>query len=125
MGGTRQVVAVTYFALTTLSTVGLGDYHPKNSAERVVVSIALGCGVATMSVVIGNFIHILHKFQKLFEDNEESAELGRFYSLLKRLNMNHDLPLTLKRQMDKFFVHKWQNDKNMAIQTPQERQNLR
>ena len=39
---------------TTLSTVGLGDYHPTNDKERVFGALILLFGVLTTSVVMEN-----------------------------------------------------------------------
>jgi len=32
---------MTYFAFTSLSTVGFGDYYPKNSFERIVCAFII------------------------------------------------------------------------------------
>ena len=49
-----------YFAFTSLSTVGFGDYTPKSDPERVVGSIMLLFGVAIFSVIMGKFIEMVH-----------------------------------------------------------------
>lgn len=53
------MLIVTYFAFTTLSTVGFGDYHPRSDSERAVCAIILLVGVAIFSYIMGNFIEIL------------------------------------------------------------------
>ena len=50
---------VECFALTTLSTVGYGDYVPISNFERVVAAIIMLCGVAFFSYIMSNFIEIL------------------------------------------------------------------
>lgn len=50
---------MTYYAFTTLSTVGFGDFHPRSNAERTVCAFILLIGVAIFSYVMGNFIEIL------------------------------------------------------------------
>ena len=49
-----------YFALTSLSTVGFGDYNPRSDFERIFVSMMLISGVAIFSFFMGVFIEILH-----------------------------------------------------------------
>ena len=49
-----RVIISMYFALTTLSTVGLGDFYPKSDFERVVGSFVLLIGVMTFSFIMGN-----------------------------------------------------------------------
>jgi hypothetical protein len=54
-----NIIINVYFAFTTLSTVGLGDYYPKGDLERVVWSIVLLSGVAMFSFIMGNFIEVI------------------------------------------------------------------
>ena len=61
------MLIVTYFAFTTLSTVGFGDYHPRSDSERAVCAIILLVGVAIFSYIMGNFIEILISIQDLNE----------------------------------------------------------
>jgi len=56
----REVaIIVTYFAFTSLSTVGFGDYHPISDIERCIGAMILLSGVAVFSYIMGNFIEIL------------------------------------------------------------------
>ena len=48
-----QLTIVVYFAFTTLSTVGFGDYHPKGEIERIITTFILLCGVACFSYIMG------------------------------------------------------------------------
>jgi len=57
-----QLTIVVYFAFTTLSTVGFGDYHPKGEIERIITTFILLCGVACFSYIMGQFIEILMNF---------------------------------------------------------------
>jgi len=41
-----RTLIVTYYALTSLTTIGFGDYHPKSDYERVFIAILLLFGVA-------------------------------------------------------------------------------
>jgi len=49
----------TYFAFTTLSTVGFGDLAPRSDVERIACAFILMMGVAIFSVFLGNFTLIL------------------------------------------------------------------
>jgi len=53
---------LTYFAFTSLSTVGFGDYVPRSNLERAVGAFMLLSGVAIFSYIMGNFIQILNNF---------------------------------------------------------------
>jgi voltage-gated potassium channel Kch len=52
-----------YFALTTLSTVGYGDYFPISNEERIFAVIIMLGGVAFFSYIMGSFIEILSTYE--------------------------------------------------------------
>ena len=49
-----MIIAVVYFQFTSLSTVGLGDYHPRSDAERILGTIIILLGVLVTSFVMEN-----------------------------------------------------------------------
>lgn len=62
-----------YFAFTSLSTVGFGDYHPRSDLERFVCAFILLFGVAIFSMIMATFIQILQSiqaFNKGLDDGE-------------------------------------------------------
>lgn len=54
-----RVYQVSYFAFTSLSTVGFGDLHPQSDAECFICSFILLFGVAIFSYCMGQFTEIL------------------------------------------------------------------
>jgi hypothetical protein len=62
-------VIVVYYAFTTLSTVGFGDFNPKSEIERIVASVILLFGVSIFSFIMGNFIEILMNYNIVMQDN--------------------------------------------------------
>ena len=54
-----NAISMTYFAFTSLSTVGFGDIRPYSDAERIFCAIILLIGVAIFSIIMGNFSDIL------------------------------------------------------------------
>ena len=51
--GFERAIITTYFAMTSLSTVGFGDYYPISDEERIVYSFVLLFGVALFSLFMG------------------------------------------------------------------------
>ena len=112
---TENTIIVTYFAFTSLSTVGFGDYHPRSNIERVVCAFILLFGVAIFSYIMGNFITILDQYQKFNEELEDGDNLSKFFGTMKKFNNQIPFDLNLKREIESFFDYKWTNDKNMAF----------
>lgn len=55
----RSLLISLYFAFTSLSTVGFGDFAPRGNIERSFGAFMLLFGVAIFSYIMGNFIDIL------------------------------------------------------------------
>ena len=64
------MITVTYFTLTTLSTVGFGDYAPRSDLERACGAFVLMFGVAIFSKFLGDFIDIIAAYKAIGKDNE-------------------------------------------------------
>lgn len=80
------LIISTYFAFTSLSTVGLGDFHPRGDVERVVTGFMLLFGVAIFSYIMGNFIEILSEFKEFHEEIGDGDNLSKFFGTLKYFN---------------------------------------
>ena len=61
-------ISVIYFAFTTLSTVGFGDYYPYSDVERLFGAFLLLFGVAIFSLFMGVFIEIIDKYKAVNAD---------------------------------------------------------
>lgn len=59
-----QLLISCYYVLTTLSTVGYGDYYPVNNNERFFAVVLMLGGVAFFSYIMGNFIEIITNYEK-------------------------------------------------------------
>ena len=82
-----------YFALTTLSTVGFGDYYPISDPERLIQSMILVFGVSIFSYFMGIFIELLDKFGKLNEELDDGDNLESFFAVIhQHYNEEKELP---------------------------------
>ena len=55
METSEAVLVMVYWALTTLSTIGLGDYYPLSNFERGMMCFGFLMGVAIFSYINGTF----------------------------------------------------------------------
>ena len=53
-----------YFAFTSLSTVGFGDYYPVSDLERLVGSFVLLAGVAMFSYILSDLLSQIELIKK-------------------------------------------------------------
>ena len=59
---TFQLIVSCYYALTTLSTVGYGDFYTVSDRERVLAVVIMLGGVAFFSYIMGHFIEIITNY---------------------------------------------------------------
>lgn len=76
------IATLTYFAFTSLSTVGFGDYAPRSDLERAVGAFLLLSGVAIFSIIMGQFIDILNSYSQFNEENNDGDRLMRFFGVI-------------------------------------------
>ena len=86
------MIAVVYFAFTTLATVGYGDYRPVSNPERLVGGAFILFGVTVFSFIMGNFIEMLVEFKAVTAENEDSQNLYKWLNVLARFNNGRQLP---------------------------------
>ena len=57
-----QLILISYYALTTLSTIGYGDYFPLSDIEVVVNLVYILAGAAFFAYIMGSFIEIIANY---------------------------------------------------------------
>ena len=60
----RKLIISCYYTLTTLATVGYGDFYPVSDMERLIAVFLMLCGVAFFSYIMGSFIEIIANYRK-------------------------------------------------------------
>ena len=107
--------AMIYYAFTTLSTVGFGDYHPKNNTERAITSMILLFGVIIFSYLTGNFLELVNGYKVLLWENEDGNNLSRFFGLLAKFNNYRPIKKEIIEEIESYFEYYWANDKLISI----------
>jgi len=110
----ERLIVSSYFILTTLTTVGYGDYVATNNAERFVVIFIMLLGVGMFSYVMGNLNELISSYEKNTGVKDKTPDLHNWISLLqkftkKKFNSN------LIKKIDKHFLYYWENDRNSSI----------
>lgn len=91
MSNLNKVLASTYFACTSLSTVGFGDYYPVSDVERLVGSFYMLFGVAIFSYFMGELTEMIVKYNRLDNEVEEEEDLDKFLGVIKMFNDDNNL----------------------------------
>lgn len=80
----EDIIILTYYAFTTLSTVGFGDLHPKSNIERIFIAFFMLLGVAVFSYIMGNFIEMIDVVKNQNAENEYHGELLKFFAFINQ-----------------------------------------
>ena len=82
----RKILLCMYFAFTSLSTVGFGDFYPVSDLERLLGSFVLLIGVAMFSYILGELLANVQAINLIESGFERQDDLDRFFSLLQQFN---------------------------------------
>jgi hypothetical protein len=95
-----------YYALTTLSTIGYGDFLPKSSLEKIIVCLIMMSGVTVFSYIMGSLMKILIPG----DAKQEHKQLTKCIALLSKYNEGQLLPRSLIDKIEDFFEFYWDNN---------------
>ena len=98
-----------YFGLTTLSTIGYGDYSAKSAQEKFVLGFVLLFGVSVFSYIMGNLIEILATFNSL-EEVHDNRDLTKWIALLSKLSGGKKFKKSLVLKIEEHFEFYWANN---------------
>lgn len=110
-----------YYALTTLSTVGYGDFSPVSIAEKIVGAVIQIFGVTFFSVLMNSFIDVVQGMRSQnFNDNEN--KLQEWLLLIKKIKNqpnqgSMDIPVPLRDRIENHFRYFWENDRCAVLMT--------
>lgn len=115
VGNEHRLIVSCYYALSTLSTVGYGDYHPISNNERIVAVLIMLGGVAFFSYIMGNFIEIISNYEKKMGVVDKSGDLHNWFILLRGFTNNQPLPKLLTAQIESNFSYQWSEDRLQSL----------
>ena len=111
----EQSIAILYYAFTTLTTIGLGDYCPKSNAERMMIAIYMFGGVAIFSKISGDFLSMLSSINLLNQMYEDSQQLQKFFTTLQKFNWKLPISCTVQNNISHYFDYRWENYKHFCF----------
>ena len=102
-----QTLIYVYFGLTTLATIGFGDYYPISDTERILGVGLFLIGSIVFSLLMGVFIQLLKKFLNLDIEFDDSEHLNFFFQVLAKFNYGVKIDPNVTMKIIKFFEYKW------------------
>lgn len=77
--------------MTSLSTVGFGDFYPISDIERIVGSVVLLIGVTVFSFIMMKLSDMIFNFNIMNGESQDNQQIEDFFILLKKFN--HGYPI--------------------------------
>lgn len=115
-----RLITTMYFSLTTLATVGYGDYYPSTMLERILSSLVQLFGVSFFSILMNNFIDVVLSMKTTngFNDNENNLQI--WLNLIKKIKNqpfggNLDISSQLRDRIESHFNYFWENDRTAVL----------
>lgn len=118
------MLKVFYFAFTSLTTVGFGDYHPISTMERAFCGFMLFMGVLIFSYIMNEYTSLLDQHNASHQQYDEGDQLKLFFVVMKHFNENEAIDFCLQTKIEDYFLHRWRNYKNMAFQSREDKEML-
>ena len=102
--------------MTTMSTIGFGDFYPISNEERLLGSFMLLFGVALFSVFMGLLLEMIQKINSLDSNcSEEASELDKFFVWISMFNRGYPINKEISDDITEFMKYHWQKNKNNFI----------
>lgn len=113
-----ELAKFSYWALTTLSTVGYGDLSPKSILEKIVMSVVLMIGLTVFSFLVNNMMEILDDYKAIGKtEGTDRKDLLKWIQLLSKFNEGLPIAKDLSLKIEDFFDYYWLNDRLRTLKT--------
>ena len=110
------IIKLWYWAITTLSTIGYGDFSPKSSLEKFIGSIVLLLGVAVFSIIMNNLMDIMREIRQL-DAIGSPRDLSKWIAMLSKYNNGLPMNKEIIQRIEGFFDYYWSANKLSAFAT--------
>ena len=91
-----------------------------SNLERLFCAFMLVSGVCIFSFLMDTFLGIITGLKELDQDLDDGDNLTRFFGVLKRFNKGKEINQSTKEKIENFMDFKWNNDRLLAIDDPDE-----
>lgn len=115
----QRLYTCMYYSLTTLSTVGYGDFSPQSIMEKIFGSIIQIFGVTFFSILMNKFQDIVVSIKGQSEGQNEQ-KLQQWFYLIRRIKNQPngsglDIDPNLKKEIESHFRYYWDQDRREVL----------
>lgn len=112
------MVCLSYYALTTLSTIGYGDFLPKTANEKLTMGLTLLMGVTVFSLIMNKLMDVLRDYKEIeINIGQDPKSLAKWLGLLAKINNGMPLKKSLVEDIEEFFVYYWTTDRLRTLKS--------
>ena len=97
-----------------MTTVGYGDYTPRNDIEKVVAIVLMIIGITFFSYVLNSFTAILTTYDKKLGAIDKSLDVQVWLKMLETFS-NKPLSKDTVENIHTHINHYWKNDRLAGI----------
>jgi len=101
--------------LTTLTTIGYGDYTPRNDFERIFNIFIMLFGVAMFSWVMGEFNDMIINYDTQLGNVNSGPHLESWILLLKKLSKENPVEASLIENIHASINYHWKYNRNKHL----------
>lgn len=99
----------SYFMLTTIATVGYGDFLPRNVYEMAFLSAIMLLGVTIFAFIMGNFNSAIAYYEEISNGNDQTGELNNWLENVERIHGKIDG--VLRNEILSYFSYYFSKDR--------------
>ena len=109
----HKALRSSYFILTTISTIGYGDFMARNVYEMGFVIVVMLTGVAVFAVIMGNFNSAFTFYTDVANGKDMLGELNTWMEMIERIHGN--IPKLLRTKIIQHFSYYFERDRLKAL----------
>ena len=102
-----KIIVFMYFTMTTLTSVGYGDYYARTNVERIYMILVELIGVSFYSFIMGSFIELVGSYERKVGVVDKFQELENWLVSLRKHNKNMALDNHFHNEIEEHFKYFW------------------
>ena len=72
-------------------------------------------GVLVFSWIMGEYVNLLDTYKQSNLEYDDGDALTLFFNVLKKFNLNEDIEIGMRKRIEGYFTHRWENFKNLPF----------